>query len=224
MKKFIRISVLWVVGICFAAPLFAGKLITSFQYGKYGPIATGATMIDEETGNVIWEGKLKSLNAEKRILVLEEEWHSYTLTKDWITGKDLLKEDVYAYEVTRDLFMGRRLTETIEGGIPEDGKYKTTYKYGEYVIVPDKAVTNYIDSGKTEFSCVSELIRIVPKENNQGWLEIKETHYKNGKISFQAIVKRDIILGSIFDEDIIRGKREVNYQTWFLNKWPCGTW
>ncbi len=46
----------------------------------------------------------------------------------------------------------------------------------------------------------------------------------DGKIIFQSLVKRDMRSGDIFDENIIKGRRTVVYQTWSLDRWPCETW
>jgi hypothetical protein len=109
---------------------------------------------------------------------------------------------------------------------PQPGKYKTIYKYGEHseVDIPNEAITEYAGEEKIDFLCISKLIKIVPKEENQSWLEIEETHYRNGKIIFQSLVKRDTRSGDIFDENVTKGRRTVVYQTWSLNRWPCGTW
>lgn len=219
MRKILTVGI-FLTTLCLIIPSQGEtvKVITDYTYGEYGRVATGATTKVKETGRVLWTATLKEIRAEEKVIVLEERTHRYTETKDY------KREDIYISEVTRDTTFGRIVSETMLCASPKAGNYKTVYKYGEHaqIDIPDEAITEYAGEEKVDFICISKLIKVVPKEENQSWLEIEETHYRNGKIIFQSLVKRDMRSGDIFDENIIKGRRTVVYQTWSLNRWPCG--
>lgn len=216
MKKGIMLFILILTLVC-AGVLWAAQLVTTYEYkGRIPYIATGAKTVEKETGRMFREAKLKEIKAKKRLLIIDEYRYVYLASKDGVTKKE------YHYEVERKMPWGAVVREKAYYLVPEPGEYETVYNYEDTLppFLPGSAITKKVSSG--EIVGKSRLVNIVPKEENQGWLEIEETHYTKGKIVFRSLVRRGVVMGMIIDEKPAVGQRLTDYNAWWpTDRWPC---
>lgn len=198
--------------------LRAGTITTNYEYeGKHPFIATKVTTIEKETGRLLMEGLLTEIKAEERLLVTEEDRYAYVRTEDEIIQYQ------YHYKVERSLDWGKVVREEAYYQVPVPGVYVTSYDYenSKAPYLPSSSITRNDSTG--EIVSKSRVVKIVPEEDNQSWLEIEETHFDGEKVVFRSLVKRGVSLGQIISEKPTVGKRLTDYTAWWpTSEWPCG--